>query len=82
MNMLPTVESNLPTNKVAANILAAVAALMMLAMIVAALALAACRQTDPTIDPKTPANSPFPELDRREPDPKSGPPSLTSADAG
>jgi hypothetical protein len=80
MNTMNTVESN----RVVANILAAAAAIMMLAMIVAALALAACRQPgDPASDPtKTAPNSPFPELDRKDPDPKSGPPSLTSADAG
>ena len=32
-----------------------------------------CRQGEPTGDPKTPANSPLPKLDRKDLDPSSSP---------
>ena len=41
----------------------------------------ACRENVPSGDPKTPANSPIPNIDRKESDPK-GPPSPSIADAG
>ncbi|HVH44128.1 MAG TPA: hypothetical protein VM925_17375 [Labilithrix sp.] len=33
----------------------------------------ACRQGEPTGDPKTPSNRPLPEIDRTEKDPKASP---------
>ncbi|MBX3201466.1 MAG: hypothetical protein KF894_25240 [Labilithrix sp.] len=41
----------------------------------------ACRQGEPTGDPKTPANSPIPEIDRTEEEPKA-PPTPDLGDAG
>jgi hypothetical protein len=44
-------------------------------------AIVACREGAPSGDPKTPANSPIPEIDRKEPDPTRAP-SLNLSDAG
>ncbi len=42
----------------------------------------ACRQDEPAGDPKTPANSPLPNLDKKDEDPKSGPKLPSLVDAG
>jgi hypothetical protein len=42
----------------------------------------ACRQGDPSIDPKTPPNSPIPTKVDRPDDPKSSPPPRIISDAG
>ncbi|MBX3204787.1 MAG: hypothetical protein KF764_06945 [Labilithrix sp.] len=41
----------------------------------------ACRQGEPTGDPRTPVNSPIPEIDRKEEEPKA-PPTPSIGDAG
>ena len=48
-----------------------------------ALAAIACRQGQPSEDPKTPPNSPLPDIDRPEEEPNKGPPPLPlGADGG
>lgn len=43
----------------------------------------ACRQEGPTEDPKTPPNSPIPDIDRKDEDPKASPaPAPGVGDAG
>lgn len=42
----------------------------------------ACRQDEPAGDPKTPANSPIPEPEKHDDDPKSGPKLPSFRDAG
>lgn len=43
----------------------------------------ACRQKGPTEDPRTPPNSPIPEIDRKDEDPKASPAPIPGAgDAG
>ena len=43
----------------------------------------ACRQKGPTEDPRTPPNSPIPEIDRTDEDPKASPAPIPGAgDAG
>ena len=41
----------------------------------------ACRQNVPTDEPKTPPNSPIPEIDRKDQEPKA-PPAPPARDAG
>jgi|GEM_PF-5968725 len=41
----------------------------------------ACREGVPTGDPKTPANSPIPDIDKKD-DPSSSPPSPLTRDGG
>jgi hypothetical protein len=48
----------------------------------AALAMSACRQEEPAGDPKTPPNSPLPEIDKKDNDPKTGPKLPSLRDAG
>ena len=42
----------------------------------------ACRQGVPSDDPKTPANSPIPEIDRKDQDPKTAPTPDVVGDGG
>jgi hypothetical protein len=52
-------------------------------MLAVAMAAIACRQGQPTEDPKTPPNSPLPDIDRPEEEPSPGPPALPlGPDAG
>ena len=51
-------------------------------MVAVALAAVACRQGQPTEDPKTPPNSPLPDIDRAEDDPNTSPPSLPLGNDG
>jgi len=52
-----------------------------LALILLVTVAVACRRGEPTGDPKTPPNSPLPEIDRKDEDPKAPPP-LRVGDAG
>jgi len=62
---------------------AAVAITIVLKMMaLSAMSLSACRQGDPTGEPKTPPNLPFPQVDKKEPDPKSAPTLPGPGDAG
>ena len=54
------------------------AAACVTALVVTAIA---CRQGEPMGDPKTPVNSPIPNIDRKEPDPRTEP-SSSIFDAG
>lgn len=55
---------------------------LLIALVLGGLAVAACRQDEPASDPKTPANSPIPRLERRDDDPKPGPKLPSLRDAG
>jgi hypothetical protein len=47
-----------------------------------ALAVGACRQDEPAGDPKTPPNSPLPEIDKKDDGPKPRPKLPSLGDAG
>ena len=53
-----------------------------LALTGGALSFVACHQDEPAGDPKTPANSPIPEIDKKDNDPKPGPKLPSIGDAG
>lgn len=56
-------------------------ALVALGGAAATISVSACRQDEPAGDPKTPANSPIPKIDRDEEEPKPAP-KLPLGDAG
>lgn len=47
--------------------------LVVTSLLLVLVAAGACRQDEPAGDPKTPANSPLPNIDKREDDPKTAP---------
>lgn len=52
------------------------------AFFAATIAVSACRQDEPAGDPKTPANSPLPKIDKNDDDPKPALPKLPALPTG